>query len=95
MPAAQARIGIIGGTGLYNIEGITDVKEVYPDTPFGKPSDVSVENWAGWESLSWPVTGGSIPSPLPVPSRANIYALKSLGIEFIISPIPAGVLKKS
>ena len=42
MSQPQARIGVIGGTGLYDIEGITDVKEVYPNTPFGKPSDAII-----------------------------------------------------
>lgn len=39
MPQAKAKIGVIGGSGLYDIEGLSDIKEVNIDTPFGKPSD--------------------------------------------------------
>jgi 5'-methylthioadenosine phosphorylase len=96
MSQAQARIGVIGGTGLYNIEGITDVKEVYPNTPFGKPSDAIMMGKLGGVGIAFlPRHGkGHRISPTEVPSRANIYALKSLGVEFIISSNSCGSFKE-
>jgi 5'-methylthioadenosine phosphorylase len=96
MSQAQARIGVIGGTGLYDIEGITEVKEVYPNTPFGKPSDVIIVGNLGGLGIAFlPRHGrGHRISPSEVPSRANIYALKSLGVEFIISSNSCGSFKE-
>ena len=97
MTQAQARIGVIGGTGLYDIEGITDVKEVYPNTPFGKPSDaIAVGKLGGIGIAFLPRHGkGHHISPTEVPSRANIYALKALGVEFIISSNSCGSFKEA
>ena len=54
----QAKIGVIGGSGLYDIEGMTDIEEVNLDTPFGKPSDtISSASWRGWALPSCPGTG--------------------------------------
>ena len=91
-----ARIGVIGGTGLYDIEGLTDVKEVRPDTPFGKPSDAIVVGKLGGVGIAFlPRHGkGHRISPTEVPSRANIYALKALGVEFIISSNSCGSFKE-
>ena len=47
MPQPEARVGVIGGTGLYQIEGLTEVKEVDIDTPFGKPSDTLISRRLG------------------------------------------------
>ena len=97
MSQPQARIGVIGGTGLYDIEGIKEIKEVYPDTPFGKPSDaIIVGNLGGIGVAFLPRHGrGHRISPTEVPSRANIYALKSLGVEFIISSNSCGSFKEA
>ncbi|MBN1160637.1 MAG: S-methyl-5'-thioadenosine phosphorylase [Dehalococcoidales bacterium] len=97
MSQPQARIGVIGGTGLYDIEGITEVKEVYPDTPFGKPSDTIAVGKLGGVGIAFlPRHGhGHHISPTEVPARANIYALKSLGVEFIISSNSCGSFKES
>jgi 5'-methylthioadenosine phosphorylase len=96
MPAMQARIGVIGGTGLYDIPGITDVKEVYPDTPFGKPSDAIMVGKMGGVGVAFLARHGRkhTVSPTEVPSRANIYALKALGVEFIISSNSCGSFKE-
>jgi 5'-methylthioadenosine phosphorylase len=96
MSQPQARIGVIGGTGLYDIEGITEVKETYPDTPFGKPSDAIVVGKLGGVGIAFlPRHGrGHRISPTEVPSRANIYALKALGVEFIISSNSCGSFKE-
>jgi len=92
----QARIGVIGGTGLYDIEGLTDTEEVGIDTPFGKPSDsILVGRLEGVGIAFLPRHGkGHRISPGEVPSRANIYALKSLGVEQIISVNAVGSLKE-
>ena len=91
-----ARIGVIGGTGLYDIEGLTDVKEVNAETPFGKPSDTIVVGKLGGVGIAFlPRHGrGHTISPTEVPSRANIYALKALGAEFIISSNSCGSFKE-
>ena len=93
---AQAKIGIIGGSGLYEIEGFTDIEEVNLDTPFGKPSDtIVVGKLEGVGVAFLPRHGrGHRISPPEVPSRANIYALKSLGVEQIIAVNSAGSFKK-
>jgi 5'-methylthioadenosine phosphorylase len=92
MPAAQARIGVIGGTGLYDIQGLTDVREVMWDTPFGKPSDAITVGKLGEVGIAFIPRHGKkhTISPTEVPSRANIYALKELGVEFIISSNSCG-----
>src|SRR4030067_707853 len=93
----QAKIGVIGGTGLYNIEGMTDIEEVNIDTPFGKPSDAIVVGKLGGVGIAFlPRHGkGHRISPTEVPSRANIYALKALGVEFIIPPNSCGSFKEA
>ncbi len=92
----QAKIGVIGGTGLYDIEGLTDIEEVNIDTPFGKPSDtIIIGRLEGVGIAFLPRHGrGHRISPTEVPSRANIYALKSLGVEHIISVNSVGSFKK-
>jgi 5'-methylthioadenosine phosphorylase len=96
MPTVNARIGVIGGTGLYDIEGLTDVHEVSPDTPFGKPSDAIVTGKLGGVGIAFlPRHGrGHRFSPTAVPYRANIYALKALGVEFIIASNSCGSFKE-
>jgi 5'-methylthioadenosine phosphorylase len=91
-----ARIGVIGGTGLYDIEGLTDVKEVRPETPFGKPSDAIVVGKLGGLGIAFlPRHGrGHRINHTAVPYRANIYALKALGVEFIISSNSCGSFKE-
>ncbi len=92
----QVRIGIIGGTGLYDIEGLMDVKEIRPYTPFGKPSDALVVGKTGGVGIAFlPRHGkGHSLSPADVPYRANIYAMKALGVEFIISSNSCGSFKE-
>jgi len=83
----QAKIGVIGGTGLYDIDGLTDIEEVDIDTPFGKPSDtITIGKLEGVGIAFLPRHGkGHRISPTEIPVRANIYALKSLGVEHIIA----------
>ena len=92
----QAKIGVIGGTGLYNIGGLTDIEEVSVDTPFGKPSDsITIGTLEGKRVAFLPRHGkGHRISPSELPARANIYALKSLGVEHIIAVCSAGSFKE-
>jgi 5'-methylthioadenosine phosphorylase len=92
----QAKIGVIGGSALYSIEELTDIKELDIDTPFGKPSDlIAVGKVSEVEVAFLPRHGkGHHLSPTEVPYRANIYALKSLGVEHIISVTAVGSLRE-
>ena len=94
---AEALIGVIGGTGLYQIEGLTDARETTIDTPFGAPSDAIVTgvlNGVGVAFLPRHGRGHRI-LPSEIPSRANIYALKSLGVEQVISVSAVGSLREN
>jgi 5'-methylthioadenosine phosphorylase len=92
----EAKIGVIGGSGLYQIEGMTNVREVKPETPFGDPSDAIILGELGGKSIAFlPRHGrGHTVSPTEIPARANIYALKSLGVEWIISVNAVGSLRE-
>ena len=92
----QAKIGVIGGTGLYDIEGMSDIEEVEVNTPFGKPSDAIVIGKLEGVGIAFlPRHGkGHRISPSEIPVRANIYALKSLGVEHIIAINSAGSFKE-
>ena len=92
----EALIGIIGGSGLYQMEGLSDVQEVDVDTPFGKTSDsIMVGSLAGTQIafLSRHGRGHRI-NPTQLPVRANIFALKSIGVEWLISISAVGSLKE-
>jgi len=95
MPNAKAKIGVIGGSGLYDIDGLKRVQEVEIDTPFGKPSDIITVGRLGEVGIAFlPRHGkGHQISPSEVPYRANIYAMKSLGVEWLISVNAVGALK--
>ncbi|MFK8183300.1 MAG: S-methyl-5'-thioadenosine phosphorylase [Phormidesmis sp.] len=95
LPSQQAKIGIIGGSGLYQMESLTDVQEINIDTPFGKPSDALIVGKIDGVSVAFLARHGRghalMPSELPF--RANIYAMKSLGVEYLISASAVGSLK--
>ena len=92
----QARVGIIGGSGLYQLEGMTHTREVSIKTPFGDPSDaITLGDIGDTHAAFLPRHGvGHRLSPTELPSRANIYALKSLGVEYIIAVSTVGSLKE-
>ena len=92
----KATIAVIGGSGLYEMEGITGAEPVDVDTPFGKPSDsIIVGDLDGVTVAFLPRHGrGHRFNPSHIPTRANIYALKSLGVERIISVSAVGSLKE-
>jgi 5'-methylthioadenosine phosphorylase len=93
---AQAKVGVIGGSGVYEIEGIQDVKKLQIDTPFGPPSDaVVVGTLAGVRVAFVPRHGrGHVISPSELPARANIWALKSLGVTHVLSISAVGSLRE-
>ena len=90
------RIGIIGGSGFYQMEGLTDIEEIEVETPFGKPSDALIlGNLDGKPVAFLPRHGvGHRILPSEINVRANIYALKSLGVEWIISVSAVGSLRQ-
>ncbi len=93
---AERTVAVIGGSGLYDIDGLTDVEEIDQDTPFGKPSDVIVSGLLdGVRMLFLPRHGrGHRFTPSEVPYRANIWALKKLGADWCISVSAVGSLKE-
>lgn len=90
------KLGVIGGSGVYDIEELTDIKEVKPQTPFGQPSDAIVVGTLSGQRVAFlPRHGrGHRISPTELNSRANIFALKSLGVERIISISACGSLRE-
>ncbi len=89
-------IGVIGGSGLYNMPGLTDVQEHDISTPFGSPSGaVRVGTLAGQRVAFIARHGkGHVLTPSEVPYRANIYALKTLGVQQLISVSAVGSLRE-
>ncbi len=87
---------VIGGSGLYNLEGLTHVQEIEIDTPFGKPSDAIVigELDGIWVAFLPRHGRGHFISPSELPVRANIWALKSLGVKRIIASSACGSLRE-
>ena len=92
----EATVAIIGGSGLYALEGLVDVSRIDIETPFGNPSDSLVLGKLGGVPVAFLPRHGRghhlIPSEIPV--RANIYALKLLGVERIISVSAVGSLRE-
>lgn len=89
-------IGIIGGSGLYELEGLEGIEEVRLSTPFGEPSDSFIRGRLGEETLIFlPRHGrGHRIGPSEINFRANIYAMKVLGVEWIISVSAVGSMKE-
>lgn len=92
----MSRIGIIGGSGLYNIDGIKDLMQVKVKTPFGEPSEkFIIGSLEGKEVVFLPRHGKEHDiSPSQINYRANIYGMKKLGVERIISVTACGSLKE-
>jgi 5'-methylthioadenosine phosphorylase len=90
-------IGVIGGSGLYEMEGLEQVQEVSLDTPFGKPSDAYITGILnGVKMVFLPRHGrGHRYLPSEVNYRANIFGMKQLGVERIISVSAVGSLKEA
>lgn len=92
----EAEIAVIGGSGLYKMADLQDVKQVSVKTPFGDPSDdITLGNIFGETIAFLPRHGrGHRLTPSEIPYRANIYALKSLGVRYIISVSACGSLRE-
>jgi 5'-methylthioadenosine phosphorylase len=90
----QAEIGIIGGSGLYSMSGLTKTREVHVKTPFGEPSDAIVLGVLEGKRVAFLARHGRGHRILPgeINFRANVYAMKLLGVERIISVSAVGSL---
>lgn len=92
----QTVIGVIGGSGLYEMEGLTQVEEVRLQTPFGDPSDAYITGFLGNVKMVFLPRHGRGHRLLPseVPYRANIYGMKMLGVQQVISVSAVGSMKE-
>lgn len=92
----QAEIGIMGGSGLYSMPGLTDIREVTVQTPFGEPSDAYVLGNLEGRKVAFLARHGRGHRILPseINYRANIYGMKDLGVERILSLSAVGSLKE-
>lgn len=93
---ADVELAVIGGSGLYKMPDLEDVETLQIDTPFGDPSDdIVVGTLYGQPIAFLPRHGrGHVLTPTEVPYRANIFALKSLGVRYIVSVSACGSLRE-
>jgi 5'-methylthioadenosine phosphorylase len=93
---SDIKLAVIGGSGLYDMEGLTDIEELAVDTPFGKPSDTITVGTLHGERLAFLPrhSRGHVLTPSEVPYRANIFALKTLGVKYIVSVSACGSLRE-
>ncbi|MEM9121419.1 MAG: S-methyl-5'-thioadenosine phosphorylase [Cyanobacteria bacterium P01_F01_bin.56] len=91
----QATIGIIGGSGLYKMDALSDIAEVQVETPFGAPSDALIVGTLAGIRVAFLARHGRNHTLMPseLPFRANIYAMKQLGVQYLISASAVGSLK--
>ena len=91
----DVKIGIIGGSGLYQMSALTNVREVSVETPFGKPSDNLIVGDLSGIQVAFLARHGRNHhlTPSEVPYRANIYAMKQIGVEYLISASAVGSLQ--
>ncbi|NPA06677.1 MAG: MTAP family purine nucleoside phosphorylase, partial [Chloroflexi bacterium] len=89
-------LGVIGGSGLYKMDGLTDVQVIDIDTPFGKPSAPIVVGTLEGRRIAFLARHGQGHHLMPseVPYRANIYALKAIGVQRVISVNACGSLRE-
>ncbi|MFU8884400.1 MAG: S-methyl-5'-thioadenosine phosphorylase [Cyanobacteriota bacterium] len=93
---SQARLGVLGGSGLYAMPGLEEVREIDVDTPFGAPSDRLLLGRIGELEVVFLARHGRHHSHTPseVPYRANLWALRSLGVRWILSVSAVGSLQE-
>ena len=91
----DVKIGIIGGSGLYQMSALTNVREVSVETPFGKPSDNLIVGDLSGTQVAFLARHGRHHhlTPSEVPYRSNIYAMKQIGVEYLISASAVGSLQ--
>ena len=89
------KIGVIGGSGLYQMDALADVEEIQVETPFGSPSDALIVGKLEGVPVAFLARHGRSHAltPSELPFRANIYAMKALGVEYLISASAVGSLK--
>ncbi len=89
-------VGVIGGSGLYDIEGLTDVESVSVDTPWGSPSDNLIVGSLDDTRMVFLPRHGRYHKQMPseINYRANIFAMKKMGVEWIISVSAVGSMKE-
>lgn len=92
----KAQVGIIGGSGVYELDGLTDIEKIRVKTPFGETSDeIIIGNLQGKRAAFLPRHGkGHVLLPTELNPRANIWALKSLGVHSIIAVSAVGSLRE-
>ncbi len=92
----NARLGVLGGSGLYSIEHLKNIKEINIDTPYGKPSDTLRLGTLGGMEVIFLARHGRHHTftPTNVPYRANIWAMRSLGVRWILSASAVGSLQE-
>ena len=91
------KIGVIGGSGLYQMDALTDVEEIRVETPFGLPSDALIVGKLEGVPVAFLARHGRghTLTPSELPFRANIYAMKALGVQYLISASAVGSLKEA
>ncbi|MEO5697304.1 MAG: S-methyl-5'-thioadenosine phosphorylase [Burkholderiaceae bacterium] len=90
------RIGIFGGSGLYRMEGLTQVREQVVDTPYGAPSDAIVLGTLNGVDVAFLARHGRSHGLIPsqVPFRANVHAMKALGVQYLLSVSAVGSMRE-
>ena len=90
------RIGVLGGSGVYQMEALTDIEEVVIDTPFGAPSDAYIVGTLAGQRVAFLARHGRghRVNPSRVNYRANIYGFKLLGVEYLIGVSACGSLRE-
>ena len=90
------RIGLFGGSGLYRMDGLTDVREQLIDTPFGRPSDALLLGRLHGVPVAFLARHGRSHAltPAEIPYRANVYAMKTLGVEYLVSVSAVGSMRE-
>src|SRR5690606_20433745 len=94
--AEPIRFGVIGGSGVYQMESLTDIEEIKLDTPFGAPSDNYIVGTLNGQRVAFLARHGRGHriSPTRLNQRANIYGFKSLGVEYLIGVSACGSLQE-
>ena len=97
MPEQIVRLGVMGGSGVYHMEGVEIIAEHRLATPFGAPSDAVVETRVGDQTVYFlPRHGrGHVLLPSEVPYRANIYALKQMGVTHLLAISAVGIMREA
>jgi len=96
LPIKESKLGVIGGSGFYSINSIECAKEISVNTPYGKPSDAIRLFNIGNLEIAFIARHGRTHkfNPTEVPYKANIWALRSLGVRWIIAPSAVGSLQE-